>query len=217
MTETCSNCGYVNATSDPSCKQCRKPLGDKTRTEGAKPQGIVLEDGYVLPPPPNISSSGVWRDKSILIMTKDALLPNRCVKCNEPTDGSYLKRKLTWHHPAFYLLLFVAFVIYLIVALVVRQTATVGVGLCDRHREKRKRNILITWSLVSLGVGAFVLALLANDGLYALLGGLLLLGGTVYGIITIRIVGPSKIDHTSVWLTGVNKDYLNELPQWPRG
>ena len=203
---------------DANCKNCRAPLGDDTSlATGSTPQGIVLEDGYVLPPPPqpNPLLAGVWRNKSTLVMSKNARLPNRCVKCNEPADVPPLKRRLTWHHPAFYLIIFVALLIYVIVALVVRQTANVEVGLCEKHKAKRKRDILITWSLVLLGVVGFALAIVASDGNYALLGLLLLLVGTVYGIVTTRIVNATRIDKDFVFLSGVNKDYLDQLPQWP--
>ncbi len=162
MTEvTCPNCGYSNSSTFNYCNQCHTPLGDNSPVAGGSdPQGIVLPDGYVLPPPPQpkLATAGVWRDKSILVMSRDAQLPNRCVKCNEPATGSRLKRKLSWHHPAYFLLILVVFLVYIIVAMIARKVATVEVGLCERHRAARSRNILITWSLVLLAIGGFVLA-----------------------------------------------------------
>lgn len=148
-------------------------------------------------------------------MSKGAALPDRCIKCNEPAYGLRLKRKLTWHHPAIYLLIFVAVLIYLIVALILRKRATVEVGLCERHQAKRRRNVLITWLLVLLGVAGFIMAVVAEDGRYLLAGAILLLGAIIYGLIAVRVVVPSKIDDKFVWLRGVNKNYLNQLPQWP--
>ena len=46
-------------------------------------------------PPPTHNLTTILRSKSLLVMTKEALLPGRCVKCNAPT-GDRLKRKLTW-------------------------------------------------------------------------------------------------------------------------
>ena len=40
-----------------------------------------------------------------------------------------------------------ALLIYLIVAMVLRKTATIEVGLCDEHRAKRRRSILIAASM----------------------------------------------------------------------
>jgi hypothetical protein len=210
----CAQCGLVNLAGDATCKRCHAPLehhGQGVISSG--PQGIVLADGYVLPPPPGIGTSGVWRDKSRLVMSRDALLPDRCVKCNVPTTGR-LKRKLSWHHPAIYLIILVALLIYLIVAMVLRKTATIEVGLCDEHRAKRRRSVMITWVLALLGVGGLFLGAMTEDGTYALLGLAALLGALIFGLVAVRIVTPHKIDEKFVWLKGVNRDYLDELPQW---
>lgn len=177
-------------------------------------QGIVLEDGYVLPPPPSVGTEGVWREKSTLVMSKDAQLPLRCIKCNQPTPLR-LKRNFTWHHPAIYILLIAAWLLYLIVAMIVRKKATVELGLCQEHLQRRRRNVFIAWALVLLGLLCFVLAIAANDGTPALLGLLLLFAALIFGLVVARIAIPVKIDDRFVWLRGINKEYLDLLPQWP--
>jgi hypothetical protein len=179
--------------------------------------GIVLADGYVLPPPPSVGlpGSGVWRDQKKLVMSKDATLPQWCIKCNAPTNGLVLKRKLTWHHPAIYLILLVAALIYVIVAMVVRKRATVEIGLCEKHLAKRRQGLWITYLLFFLGVGGFVLAIAAEDVTYLLVGVVLLLASVIFALAAVRIVLPTKIDDRFVWLKGVNEDYLDRLPQWP--
>lgn len=212
----CAHCGLVNFATATQCKRCHTPfVQELSAADGSQVQGIVLEDGYVLPAPPSPGpAAGVWRDRATLVMSKDARLPDRCVKCNEPTQGR-LKRKLTWHHPAIYILILVAWLIYLIVALIVRKRATVELGLCDEHLQIRRRNIWITWALVLLGVACLFFAIAAEDGRMAPLGLLLLLGGAIFGIFAARVTAPTKIDDRFVWLRGVNKDYLDLLPQWP--
>ena len=213
----CGQCGLVNFADASHCKRCRTPFLRTVSTEsGADLQGIVLEDGYVLPAPPSIAdpNAGVWRDKSTLVMSRDAVLPMRCVKCNVATSGR-LKRKMSWHHPALFILLLVAWLIYLIVAMIVRKSATVELGICDLHRARRRSFILITWLAVVLGFAGIFLGLMANEGTPALFGVFLLLAGIIFGLIAVRVTAPSRIDDQFVWLTGVNKDYLNQLPQWP--
>jgi hypothetical protein len=214
----CAQCGLINFAAETTCKRCGAALNQNlSQAVVPGPQGIVLEDGYVLPPPPMVGmpGSGVWRDKSTLVMSKEASLPDRCIKCNEPANGRRLKRKLSWHHPAIFLLILVAVLIYLIVAMILRKRATVEIGLCERHFAKRRRDILITWVLFLLGVAGFVMAGLAEEGAYLLVGVLLLLGALIYGLAVVRVVAPSKIDDKFVWLRGVNKNYLSQLPQWP--
>lgn len=213
----CPQCGLVNFETATQCKRCGTLFSQNLASAtGANLQGFVLEDGYVLPPPPSVGmpGSGIWRDGSTLVMTKDAQLPDRCVKCNAFTDGR-LRRKFTWHHPAIYLLIFVALLIYFIVAMVTRKRATVDLGLCDEHRAKRRTYIWISWLLALGGIAGFVLAILANDGTPAFIGVLLLLTAIVFAVITTRLVYPSKIDDRFVWLKGVNAEYLNQLPSWP--
>ena len=167
-------------------------------------------------PPPSHGMNTVWRNNSLLVMTKEALLPNRCIKCNAPADEQ-LKRKLTWHHPALYLLALASLLIYVVVAMVVRKTATVNVGLCEEHSSARRRNIAITWALGLAMVASFVVAVMIDDGTFAVLGIVLLLATCIYGIVTLRVVAPTKIDDYCVWLKGVNADYLQQFPEWRGG
>ncbi len=159
--------------------------------------------------------SGVWRDKSKMVVSKGAQLPDRCVKCNAPAPGAKFKKKLSWHHPAIFILIFVALLIYLIVAMVLRKTITLELGLCEEHRAKHRRNVFITWSLILLGVCGFVLAVIVEDNNFLLAGILFLVAGVIYAVVALRIVTPARIDDKFAWLKGVNKDYLDELPQWP--
>jgi hypothetical protein len=135
------------------------------------------------------------------------------VKCNVPTVGR-LKRRLSWHHPAIYLIILVALLIYLIVAMVLRKSATIEIGICDEHRAKRRRNLMITWGLAIVGTLGIVLAIAFNDGTYLGFGALSLLAALIFGLVAVRIVTPAKIDDRFVWIRGVNKEYLDELPQW---
>lgn len=213
----CPHCGLVNFAAATQCKRCGTLFTQTVSTaSGSSQQGFVLEDGYVLPPPPSLGTPGVgiWRDGKVLVVSKDATLPDRCVKCNAITTGR-LTRKLSWHHPAIFILLLVAWLIYLIVAMIVRKRATLELGLCEEHKTKRRTFIWITLLLILGGLAGFVVAIAADDGIPALIGILLLLGGIIFGAATTRVTYPSKIDDRFVWLKGVNADYLNQFPPWP--
>jgi len=145
-------------------------------------------------------------------MAKEAPLPERCVKCNAPTQHT-LKRNLRWHHPALYLLIFGGVLFYFIFALVFSKSATIHVGLCESHAATRKRDILITWALVLLAFGSFYFAATAGEMSLLLVGLILLFGGAIYGTIKARVVAPQKIDNHYVWLTGINADYLQQFPE----
>jgi hypothetical protein len=210
------NCGLVNFATATQCKRCGTLFAQNLSTGTNLQGGFVTADGYVLPPPPraSIPSSGIWRNQSTLVLSRDAVLPLRCVKCNAYTTGR-LTRRYSWHHPALYLILLVAWLIYLIVAMIVRQRATVEVGLCEEHQTKRRNAIYATIALALLGVGGIVLAIVAEDGTPALIGFLLLLAALIFGLIAPRVGYPTKIDERFVWLKGINKEYLEQFPSWP--
>lgn len=174
---------------------------------------VMAEDGYVFPPPPNFGE--IWRSDSTLVFSKNAMLPDRCVKCNAFVDASRLRRKLSWHHPAIYLLIISGLLIYLIVALILSKRATVELGICDEHRRKRRHGMMIGWALF-LGGGMGAIMGITNDYIGIMVIGFALIPvGLVWLIVAHRYVTVKKIDDRFVWLKGINRDYLATLPPWP--
>lgn len=172
---------------------------------------MTSQETYSPQPTQNVPT--IWRSDSVLVMAKQAPLPNRCVKCNAPTTYT-LTRNLRWHHPALYLLVLSGFLFYVILALVLSKTATINVGLCETHAAARKRDIFIAVMLVLLSFVSFYFAAAAEE-LSSLFVGLgLFLGGIIYGVVKARVVAPQKIDDHYVWLTGLNADYLEQFPNW---
>ena len=155
----------------------------------------------------------IWRSESALVMTKQALLPGRCVKCNAPTRHT-LKRNLRWHHPALYVAILGSLLLYAILSMVLSKSATIHVGLCETHVAARKRDIIIAWFLVLLSFASFYFAVVTEDMTLVFVGVLLLLGGVIYGIVRTKVVAPQKIDDHYIWLTGINANYLQQFPNW---
>ena len=162
-------------------------------------------------PPPTHNMPTIWRSNSALVMTKQALLPQRCVKCNAPTQHT-LKRNLRWHHPAVYISILGSLLLYLVLALVLSKSATVHVGLCETHLAARKRDIIITCFLVLVSFASFYFAAMTEDMNLVFVGAIAFLGGVIYGIVRTKVVAPQKIDDHYVWLTGVNDNYLQQFP-----
>ena len=185
--QICTRCGFQNLSTDLHCYQCRMAL----------------------------NSDSVWRKKSVLIMTRHALLPNRCIKCNDPAERK-LKRNLSWHHPALYLVVFAGALFYVVLAMVLRKSATIEVGLCENHSALRRRDIMITWTLGLLSVVSFFVASQLENLTFVEIGVLLILSTAIYGIVKVRVVSPTKIDEDLIWLKGFDHNYLADLPEWHR-
>jgi len=159
---------------------------------------------------------GVWRDGKILVMVKIARLPSRCVKCNAPTTNR-LKRSLSWHNPALYLMIFFpGLLFYVIVASIVRKTAKIEVPLCEEHRARRSKGILIAWLISLAGIALCFAPAFGNDerlvGL-VVAGVAMIIGGMIFGSLRSQVVVPKKIDATHVWLKKIGEAYLADLPE----
>lgn len=207
----CTECGLVNFAGATNCKRCNANA-PVMGMPVPPPAGIVLEDGYVMPPPP--SMGGVWRDNKTLVMTKDASLPDQCVKCNAPAHGFKLKRKLSWHHPALYIVIFVALLIYVILSVALSKRATVFLGLCPEHIKRRRTFMIIGWVMMALGL---IIPILAFGNEYpgiGLLGLLLFLVSIFWLVFSMRVVNVKKIDDRLVYLNGIDANYLAQFPVW---
>ncbi len=192
-----------------------------TPSYGAPP----VQQPFVPPPPiPSFSgyggsyyqAPGVWQDGTNLITTKDIVLPDRCVKCNGPANGYRLKRNLSWHDPLYYLVIFAGVMVYVIVALIVRKTARVHIGLCEQHLNNRRMALYISWFLFLAGIAVIIMAIAVESGVAGLLGVFMILAAAIYGSIGPRTIRASKIDEQFAWIKGVDREYLSQFPQWPR-
>jgi|GEM_PF-654589 len=160
-------------------------------------------------------AGGAWRDGKLMVASKGAMLPDRCVKCNSPANGLKLTRKLYWHPPAYYALICGGVLLYLIVALIVRKSTVLDLGICQVHKDKRKRGFAITWSLVALAVILFIAGAAANEDALIGIGGLVFFVALIFGVVAAQFVTPRKMEADGlVWLRGVNSEYLQELPAY---
>lgn len=165
---------------------------------------------------PQLASDGVeiWRDDTILMMTKGAVLPDRCLKCNAPAEGYRLRRKLTWHPWGYYLIVPFNLFLYALVALLVRYTAKSELPLCPIHRRRRRWAIITGWLLALLGLATLLGGAFDNkDAIYyAWVGIALIAVGVTYGTLRSGVPYAKKINKKFVWLKRVSLEFLAELP-----
>ncbi|MEN3334510.1 MAG: hypothetical protein V7641_3875 [Blastocatellia bacterium] len=232
---TCPTCGLALPATSRFCRNCGTsletqvsavdppappPYGNpQTGYGGTSQAGMSPVPAYGGPPAFNAqspwSSTGVWQQKNMLVMHKQATLPDRCVKCNRPANGRRLNKTFSWHHPALYLLVVVGLLIYVIAALIVRKTAVLHLGLCDEHFSKRRTDIWVSWGILALSVALIILGAATNLPALFLIGIVLIFVAAIYGAVSANLVAVQKIDEQYVWLKRINKDYLLMLPELP--
>lgn len=208
----CPQCGLTNFATAPACKRCKLPFDASAPSAAWQPaEECYSQDGYEAQPrDPNYDASA-WRDGSLLVTTKDARLPGRCVKCNAPAS-TRLKRTVEWY-PRYVILVFIlVHIAGIILYLCTRKSATLSIGLCESHFNRRRFGILIGCAMLLTGLFVFFGALFNENFSTGLLGLVLFLTGMTVAVSVYRTIRAAKIEEPYVWLKGVHRDFLNTLP-----
>lgn len=157
---------------------------------------------------PALGQGDCEREGQLLVVRKGTRLPDYCVKCGEPAEHR-LPRKLTWHPPGYYFVILAGVLVYFILALCIRETAKIDIGLCERHWRRRRTWIAWGWMIALGGIAAIVAGSNSTDlGVLIALGMLMFLFGLIGAMIGSQLVTPTKIDNRFAWLKGCHPDFL---------
>lgn len=157
-------------------------------------------------------SGGTWRDGKILVLSREASLPPRCVKCNEPADEPTKMRKVYWHTPWLYVLALLNLILYAIVVAIVRKKATVAPGLCSTHKKRRRMGIAAGWTLLIAGFALIGIGIADQQSVVIPGGILMVLAAVLVSAIATRILRPNRIDAQYVRLRGCGPEFLDSIP-----
>jgi len=200
-------------------KQPPQP-GANPFAEQINPYAAPRHDGYSPPLVPDGMSpfAGLWRQGNLLVMHKRAPLPDICLKSNQPAVQR-LKRNLSWHHPAVFLLVLVSLLIYVIVALIIRKKATIQIALSDEWIARRQRRMIVAWTSILLCVALIAVAAPNADSatwapLAIIFAIAAFLVAAIYGLLACRMVWPQRMTDDYIWLKGVHPDFLARLEAW---
>lgn len=161
---------------------------------------------------PNDAGDEIWRIKKIVVLRRDGALPDRCIKCNAPAITPYKKQTLFWHHPAVYLLILLNLLIYALVAMFVRRTVKLEIGLCAEHQKRLWWARVIGWGGFVLIMAGCIISAAAESASLALLTAAL---GLIWIIVTIainRLLIAARIGEEYIQLKGCGPHFLDSLP-----
>lgn len=163
-------------------------------------------------------AAAIWREGRILAFRPGTPLPTqRCIKCNAPSDGRPIRRKLAWHSPLLYLLLLLICVLSLIgllifaaVAIFMTKREVTHVGLCQKHRSRRRRFLAAAWIMCLSIVPFFAAAITVAEGaLLATIGIVVFLAGLVLYLFGGQIITPTRIEDDVVRVSGAGDAFLD--------
>jgi hypothetical protein len=165
---------------------------------------------------------GLFRQGNLLVMHRKAVLPDVCVKSNQPARGRRLRRSLYWHFPILYVtILTVGPLIYFGLVVALNKHAVVEIGLSEEWFRRRREARTIGWLWFLGGIAMLITSFFYLDGRFpfvtykTLVALLVTVGGAAYGWTATRIVAAERITNYYVWLKGVSPEFLATLPPWP--
>ena len=183
-------CHHCNAELDPivpDCDECGRPVGSRPLDRAG--------DRFT-----------VWRGVD---------LPPFCVRCGAPARDVRWKRTYYWHEPFLYLLILAGFVVYVIVALVLRKRFELEVPMCEAHWLRRGKLQKVAVALLVPMVGFIVLAFAGNFdkvGAIACPGAILtLLASLIVYMASERSLTPRRITDDSAEFSGASPEFLAVL------
>jgi len=97
-----------------------------------------------IPPP---LPSGLSIRGRALVTSLDCELPEVCVFTGRTDDLVRVRQRISWHHPAIYLTIFIGLIIYVVLALALRKSANVAYYI---NREEKARRQM--WHAANWGV-----------------------------------------------------------------
>lgn len=182
----------------------------------------IVQQAAIAPQKPTGAYIGVELDQ--LVLQHGAVLPNVCVKTNQPATR-VLKRTFYWHHPAILLAILTGLLLYIILVLVLRKRMVVNIPLSEEAFQKRRKGMMICGILMGLCglsivgsiVGLATMPRLPAEGVAAMYISLLVIsfiGLLIAAIFNGRIAGvlrPKKITNIHGWFLGCNKEYLRGI------
>lgn len=174
----------------------------------------------------------LWREGRLIVVKRGESLPERCVKCNQPAEGSSFRPRLFYYRwpiviaivvsamaAAWLLTIFlVPFGVVVAIAAVAvapalgRKSTRVEYRLCAVHR--RKRLVLGVSALICLigGFWLFFMGLTGNTGAVSAAGLVVFITAFVLALLRSQPLKLNLMEDKLVYLKGAGEQFLASLP-----
>ncbi|MDB6136555.1 MAG: hypothetical protein JWM59_4798 [Verrucomicrobiales bacterium] len=153
-------------------------------------------------------TEGARIEGKCLVVPKDWQSPPICLLTGDTTDLSALRRKkLTWIHPAWFILFFIIRLVALLVFILLRKKGEIHYCISQPLAAKLKRRRTINWCIFGTGLLTAVLPM-AGTGFdiilqFVLTGFILIVLSGVLATTWCRPFYARKIDKTHIWIAKI--------------
>jgi hypothetical protein len=187
----------------------REIPAEEARAELMKMAAVALKRGASQAWP----SDRIGRDGHFLVFERGAILPRRCIFCNQTAMGGPIRQGLVtsaWENPHG--------IIGFLVHLATRRSSHVHYFLCHTHRRRRLALASVAAFLVLLGIGLLTyVGVVRRDTPQLFIGGIatLVVGGLVLMLFLRYQLKPLKIEGDLVTTAGAGTAFLNSITSNP--
>ena len=154
-----------------------------------------------------------WQQGDIVIVRNSVILPDRCIKCNAPAHGPYIRCAVRWTNPLHYLLMLAIIVGWIVIP--GSREGKLGVYLCARHRRHWHLLKAVGYSLICAGIATIFATYALESKLVLFAGAAMVVPGIVLIPFT-RLLKPKHIDEQFIWLKGLPPAYVASFPPLPQ-
>jgi hypothetical protein len=160
-------------------------------------------------PGSKLSARGLWRDEKRLVVHISALVPARCLKCNQWT-GEQPRTAYIRHFPKENILMLVLLVVAPFTVIFWKRVY-LEVVLCTKHLWVQRLSSAAAWMIVIGSFVVFVLSVARWSRPIYVLSLLMLVGGYALGLTVGTSVSVHKVEGQYTWVGGVCLEYLNQF------
>lgn len=187
--------------------------------EGRDTYYQCLREGVPFPAATGITNARA-DGKRIVVPARDARLPLRCVKTNQPVTEADLKKKtLWWCHWLVLLSVFLNLLVMLVLYVIFRKSVKLEIPLSKEGRRKVNTHVLIACVLCLGGLALVIVGVVNSDrpsGGFIVAGVLGIIGGAILGALKGSILRVVKYTGGEAWLAGAHPEFVASLPPYRR-
>ena len=158
----------------------------------------------------------VWRSGQSLVVKKDSVLPDCCVKCAAPAEGQTVDKWLFWHTPILLPVALLSWPFYLLLAIGMRKTMTVSIPLCTKHLAFRTWFTVLGGAMLPMALVCVFVALTQSIPLLMLVAMLMVIASAVTIGWVRNPVWVVRFEEDLAWVQNVHPSILerDSIPVW---